>query len=68
MGRLKRFEDYRFVGTRDTMKVYDCDDDAQLKTLERRLGRDDLGRRDLLQSFAPDTIAEAANRGFHQLD
>ena len=68
MGRLKRFEDYRFVGTRDTMKVYDCDHDAQLKRLERRVERDGLGRRDLLQSFAPDTIAEAANRGFRQLD
>lgn len=67
VGRLKRFEDYRFVGTRDTMKVYDCDDDAQLKTLERRLERDDLSRLDLLQSFAPDTISEAANRGFHRV-
>lgn len=64
MGRLARFGDFRFIGARDTMTVYDCDDGAQLKTLERRAMRDDLGRRDLLQSFAPDTLAEAANRGF----
>jgi hypothetical protein len=64
MGRLARFEDYRFVGTRDTMRVYDCDEELQLKALERRLAKDDLARRNLLQSFAPDTPAEAANRGF----
>ena len=64
MGRLARFKDFRFIGARDTMTFYDCDDEAQLKTLERRVTRDDLARRDLLQSFAPDTAAEAANRGF----
>ena len=64
MGRLARFEDYRFVGTRDTMRVYDCDDEAQFEEIDRRLSKDELGRRDLLQSFAPDTLAEAANRGF----
>ena len=26
MARLKRFEDFRYVGVRDTMRVYDCDD------------------------------------------
>jgi hypothetical protein len=64
MGRLARFEDFRFIGARDTMTVYDCDDEDQLKTLRRRAAKDDLARRDLLQSFAPDTPAEAANRGF----
>ena len=64
MGRLKRFEDFRFVGTRDTMRVYDCDDKAQLKRLEVRVQREDLLRRDLLQAFGPDSLAEAANRGF----
>lgn len=64
MGRLKRFEEYRFVGTRDTMTVFDCDIEAQLVTLERRVSRNDLLGRNLLQSFAPDTISEAANRGF----
>lgn len=64
MGRLKRFEDFRFVGTRDTMRVYDCDDEEQLRRLQARVVRDDLLERDLLQAFGPDTLAEAANRGF----
>src|SRR5690606_40742372 len=29
MARLKRFEDFRYVGVRDTMRVYDCDDPEQ---------------------------------------
>ncbi len=67
MGRLARFEDYRFVGARDTMVVYDCDDDEQLRLLERRVETDALNRKNLLQTFAPDTEAEAANRGFRPL-
>lgn len=64
MGRQKRFEDYRFVGARDTMMVYDTEDADQAKELGRRVDRDDLFRKNLLQSFGPDTLAEAANRGF----
>lgn len=64
MGRLKRFEDFRFVGTRDTMRVYDCDDAEQLKRLEVRTEQNDLMGRNMLQAFGPDTLAEAANRGF----
>jgi hypothetical protein len=62
MARLRRFEDHRFVGTRDTMKVYDCDDDAQFSALDARAG--ELEGRNLFQTFGPDTIVEAANRGF----
>jgi hypothetical protein len=40
------------VGTRDDMVVYDCDDE------------EDLVSANLLASFAPDTLAEARNRGF----
>lgn len=64
MSRLKRFEEYRFVGTRDTMRVYDCDDADHLEDLEIRAENEDLLNRDLLQSFAPDSLDEAANRGF----
>lgn len=64
MGRLKRFEDFRFLGTRDTMKVYDCDDTEQLRSLERRVEAKDLVARNLIQSFGPDSLAESANRGF----
>ncbi len=64
MSRLGRFEDYRYIGTRDSMRVYDCDDDAQFATLTDRIASDDLVNRTLVQTFAPDTIDEARNRGF----
>lgn len=64
MSRLSRFPDYRFVGTRDTMRVFDCDEESQYAELERRVEEDDLVGRKLIQTFAPDSLAEAANRGF----
>ena len=64
MARLKRFEDFQYIGTRDTMRVYDTDDDAQLAELQARVEGDDLLGRTMLQSFGPDTLAEARNRGF----
>jgi len=64
MSRLHRFEAYRFIGTRDTMWLYDCDDLAQFGELEARLIDDDLLGRNLLQAFSPDTVDEAINRGF----
>lgn len=67
MARLKRFEDYRFVGTRDTMRVYDTDDEGQLRRLEVRVERDGLLVKNQLQAFGPDDLAEAANRGFKPL-
>lgn len=65
--RLSRFEKSRFIGARDTMAVYDCDDADQFARLEARLADDDLLGRNLIQSFGPDTLAEARNRGFHSL-
>ena len=67
MSRLSRFEDYRFIGIRDSMLVYDCDDADQFAELEERVEAEDLIGRKVLQSFAPDTLAEAANRGFRSL-
>lgn len=64
MARLARFAEYRFIGTRDTMRVYDCDDEDQFTELEQRVKEEELVDRLLLQSFAPDTVAEARNRGF----
>lgn len=64
MGRLRRFGENRFVGTRDTMVVYDCDDPEQLAELEQRDADDDLVMRNLISAFGPDTLAEARNRGF----
>ena len=64
MGRLHRFEEHRYIGTRDDMMVYDCDDSGAFAVLEQRLTGDELLRRNLLQTFAPDELAEARNRGF----
>jgi len=64
MGRLRRFADSRFVGLRDEMRVYDCDEEAQYEVLRRRVEEEDLVARSLVASFGPDTLAEARNRGF----
>ena len=64
MGRLRRYPDNRYIGTRDDMRVHDCDDEMAFAALEERMQRDDLLRRRLLASFGPDTLAEARNRGF----
>lgn len=64
MARIKRFESHRFVGSRDDMMVYDTDDADQSERLRERSEADGLLGRNLLQSFAPDNLAEARNRGF----
>lgn len=64
MSRLRRFENNRFVGTRDDMIVYDCDDPADFETLERRVDGGTLVDDKLAQAFGPDLLAEARNRGF----
>lgn len=64
MGRLRRFEQHRYVGTRDDMTVYDCDDEAQFAALEVRAVNEPLLEQNLLQTFGPDELAEARNRGF----
>jgi hypothetical protein len=64
VARIKRFESQRYVGARDTMVVYDTDDESQAEELTVRVGSDDLYGKNLLQAFAPDELAEARNRGF----
>lgn len=64
MSRLPRFENYRFLGLRDTMLVYDCDDAEQFATLEERVEGEGLTQRKMVQSFAPDSLVEAMNRSF----
>lgn len=64
MSRLARFEGYRHVGVRDSMLCYDCDDPDQFETLKGRVDDEGLVEAKLLQSFAPDTMEEARNRGF----
>jgi hypothetical protein len=68
MGRLRRFGDYRFIGRRDQMRVYDCDDPEQFQALEQAVSEFRLDIRNLLSSFAPDTLAEARNRGFRRVE
>ena len=64
MNRLSRFEAYRYVGARDTMRFYDCDDEAQFDEISARARDDGLIGRNLIQVFAPDSPLEAMNRGF----
>lgn len=65
MARLRRFENHRYIGTRDDMVLYDCDDTAQFEAVSRRIADEMLMDRNLLQAFAPDEVPEARNRGFH---
>ena len=64
MARLKRFESHRYVGSRDDMRVYDTDDAVQADSLVERVAADDLVGRNLVQTFSPDELSEARNRGF----
>ena len=64
MSRVKRFEEFRFVGVRDTMTVYDTDDADQTEALQARIDSDNLVDAKQVQAFGPDTEDEARNRGF----
>ena len=64
MGRLNRFPDNRFIGRRDVMIVFDCEDQRHFQDLEASILSLDLYAKNLLQALAPDDVAEAANRGF----
>ena len=46
------------------MKVYDCDDQIQVDQLNNKIGENDYLKLNLIQSFSPDSIDEAKNRGF----
>lgn len=67
MARLGRFEDHRYIGTRDDMRFYDCDDPDQFAHLSERLDVVDLVRLRMIQTFGPDEPSEARNRGFRAL-
>ena len=64
MSRLRRFPDNRFIGRRDTMVVFDCDDLEQFEELSQAVIDLGLELRNDLQAFAPDTLIESSNRGF----
>ncbi|MDA8897070.1 hypothetical protein N9J00_02455 [Acidimicrobiia bacterium] len=49
------------------MKVYDCDDEEQFKTLEVLFKEKEMLKNNKIQSFSPDTLEEANNRGYKAL-
>jgi hypothetical protein len=46
------------------MKVYDCDNEDQYSKLLAMTKNLDYIKLNLIQSFSPDTVDEAKNRGF----
>jgi hypothetical protein len=59
--RPVRFESYRYLGDKRTQSVYDLDltDEAGLADVI-----DELMQSEQFAAFAPDTLAEARNRGY----
>ncbi len=61
MSRPSRFETFRYLGDKRNRVVYDLDliDDAGLQPVI-----DELMASEAFAAFAPDTLAEARNRGY----
>jgi hypothetical protein len=61
MDRPSRFEDFRYLGDKRNQRVYDLDtEDPAARALI-----DELVASERFAVFGPDTLAEAANRGYH---
>jgi hypothetical protein len=61
--RPSRFEAFRYLGDKRDQRVYDLDaTDDQLQAVIA-----DLMKSEQFTSFAPDTLAEARNRGYRPL-
>jgi hypothetical protein len=58
MERPGRFEETRFLGDKRTQVVYDLDDVDDESVIE------ELATGPHAQTFGPDTLAEARNRGY----
>jgi hypothetical protein len=58
MSRPTRFEEYRWLGDKDRMRVHDLDASTDACEI------DDLMKRESFASFGPDVLAEARNRGY----
>jgi len=67
LARLTRFENYRFLGNRINMKIYDCENEDQFKAIETLQIEKDLVMNNKIQAFSPDSLEEAMNRGFKPL-
>jgi hypothetical protein len=61
MSRPTRFEEFRYLGDKRKQVVYDLDtDDADVQEAIAELLASER-----FAAFAPDTLAEARNRGYH---
>jgi hypothetical protein len=58
MARPTRFEHHRWLGDKRTQLVHDLDGDVSQATI------DELMASEQYACFAPDTLAEARNRGY----
>jgi hypothetical protein len=61
--RPSRFENFRYLGDKRTQVVYDLDlvDEVGLQPVI-----DELLESEAFATFAPDTLAEVRNRGYHR--
>ena len=62
MERLSIFENNRFIGDKRTQEVYDLDEADESELM--RVIIDELVENETYICFAPDTLAEARNRGY----
>ncbi|MDQ1402951.1 MAG: hypothetical protein QOG03_1267 [Actinomycetota bacterium] len=58
MSRPTRFEEFRWLGDKDRMRVHDLDNTGDPCAI------DDLMKREAFASFGPDILPEARNRGY----
>ena len=59
MERPTRFEHHRYLGDKRSQVVHDLDTCSSPEVI------DELMRSEAFLCFAPDTLAEARNRGYH---
>ena len=62
MERLSNFADNRFKGDTRTQEVYDLDESEESESMQVLI--DELVENETFICFAPDTLAEARNRGY----
>ena len=63
MSRPRAFEDFRYLGDKRRQVVYDLD--LVDSDPEVAAAVDELVKSEQFAAFAPDTLAEARNRGYH---
>ena len=62
MERLSNFADNRFIGDTRTQEVYDLGESEESESMQVLI--DELVENETFICFAPDTLAEARNRGY----